>query len=290
MSATPDKAILRYKIAGCGWNCGTSNASQHSMRKIQAPLFILSHMRSYSSLLAHVLGSHPEIDGYCETHLRYYFPFDVLRLHWRVRKLTGEPLRGRYVLDKILHNYAIAPSILDGRRTRAVLLLRRPVEVVQSILHMGTHLDPLARNTDLEHVSGYYVARLERLTELARRLGRRAAFLESEALLERTDDTLEFLRDHLELSGPLQRHYRSFAKTGKPKFGDPSPAIHSGEIGGGYRVKRAQFAVPTGLVDNITAAHAACLDACRRHCVPMSGTGRFDSAALSETAPQPSVA
>jgi hypothetical protein len=259
------------------------------MRKIQAPLFILSHMRSYSSLLAHVLGSHPEIDGYCETHLRYYFPFDVLRLHWRVRKLTGEPLRGRYVLDKILHNYTISPGILAGPRTRAVLLLRQPIDVVQSILHMGTHLDPLERNTNLEHVTGYYVARLERLASLARQLGRRAAFLESEALLEQTDDTLEFLRDHLGLSGPLQRQYRRFAKTGKPGFGDPSPAIRSGEIGR-YRAMRAQFAVPTTLVEKVTAAHAACLDACKRNCVPMSGSVRFESESLTETGPQPSVA
>jgi hypothetical protein len=259
------------------------------MRKIHSPLFILSHMRSYSSLLAHVLGSHPEIDGYCETHLRYYFPFDVLRLRWRVRKLTGEPLRGRYVLDKILHNYAIAPSILDAPRTRAVLLLRQPVDVMQSVLHMGTHLDPLERNTNLEHVSGYYIARLGRLAELARQLGRRAAFLESEALLERTDETLEFLRDHLELSGPLQRQYRSFAKTGKPGFGDPSPAIRSGEIGG-YRAKRTQFAVPAALIDKITAAYGACLDACRQDCVPMSAGIRFAGPALSERAPQPSLA
>jgi hypothetical protein len=289
MSVSDDRAIVRYKIAGCGWNCGTSNASQLTMPKTHSPLFILSHMRSYSSLLAHVLGSHREIDGYCETHLRYYFPFDLLRLHWRVRKLTGEPLRGRYVLDKILHNYAMAPSILDGRRTRAVLLLRQPVEVVQSILHMGTHLDPLERNTNLEHVSGYYIARLERLAELARQLGRRAAFIESEALLERTDETLEFLRDHLELNDPLQRQYRNFAKTGQPGFGDPSPAIRSGKIGG-YRVKRTQFAVPTALVEKISAAHAACLDACRQSCVSMSGNVPFGSATLSETAPQPSVA
>src|SRR5262245_13075611 len=41
------------------------------VRSMSSPLFVLSHMRSYSSLLSHVLGSHPEIDGYCETHLRY---------------------------------------------------------------------------------------------------------------------------------------------------------------------------------------------------------------------------
>jgi hypothetical protein len=261
------------------------------MRIFHAPLFVLSHMRSYSSLLAHVLGSHPDIDGYCETHLRYYLPFDVLRLHWRVRKLTGEPLSGRYVLDKILHNYAISPGILESPRTRAVLLLRQPVEVVQSILHMGTHLDPLASNTNLEQVTGYYVERLRTLADLARRLGRRAAFLESEALLEHTDATLEFLRDYLELSGPLQRRYRRFAKTGKPKFGDPSPAIHSGEIGA-HRENRAPFAIPPSLIAKVASAHEACLEACTRHCVPMSGNvpSRTRAAPLNEIEPRPSVA
>ena len=243
------------------------------MRKSRAPLFVLSHMRSYSSLLAHVLGSHPEIDGYCETHLRYYFPFDVLRLQWKVRKLTGEPLSGRYVLDKILHNYAISPGILENPRVRAVLLLRQPVEVVQSILHMGMNLDPVARNTNLEHVTSYYVARLERLTDLARKLGRRAAFIESEALLEHTDETLEFLRDYLELSNPLDRHYRSFAKTGAPGFGDPSPNIRSGNIVA-PKTKRDLFAVPPSLVAKVAAAHAACLAACVRNCVPMPGVLR----------------
>ena len=262
------------------------------MRKLRAPLFVLSHMRSYSSLLAHVLGSHPDIDGYCETHLRYHFPFDVLRLHWRVRQLTGEPLRGRYVLDKILHNYAISPRILASPRTRAVLLLRQPVEVVQSILHMGTHLDPVERNTNLEQVTGYYVARLQRLADLARGLGRRAAFVESEALLDLTDETLEFLRDYLELSGPLQRRYRSFSKTGEPGFGDPSPAIRSGEICG-HHEKRSQFAVPSALIAKVAAEHAACLEVCNRSCVPMSATTRRAPRAdreVSGTAPQPSVA
>ncbi len=249
------------------------------MRKIRAPLFVLSHMRSYSSLLAHVLGSHPEIDGYCETHLRYYFPFDVLRLHWRVRKLTGEPLRGRYVLDKILHNYTISPGILENRHVRAVVMLRQPVDVLQSILHMGAHLDPVERNTNLDHVTGYYVARLERLTELARKLGRRAAFLESESLLDRTDHTLQFLRDHLELRDPLQRHYRRFEKTGKPSFGDPSPAIHSGEIRS-QPPKRMTFAIPAMFMDKVASAHAACHEACNRYCSPLpaSGRGRLPSA------------
>ena len=234
-------------------------------------------MRSYSSLLAHLLGSHPEIDGYCETHLRYNFPFDVLRLQWRVRKLTGEPLRGRYVLDKILHNFTISPSILESRRLRAVVMLRQPADVLQSILHMGTHLDPLEQNTNLEHVTSYYVSRLDRLTELARKVGQRAAFIESEALLERPDETLRFLQEHLELTEPLEKRYRRFAKTGKPKFGDPSPAIHSGEIGA-KRARRVTFVIPTAVLMKVKVAHAACLDACHRHCATLaSRPGKLDN-------------
>ena len=102
-------------------------------------LFVLGHMRSYSSLLCHILGSHPQIDGYCETHVKYRTRFDLLRLRSRVVKLTGEPLSGRYVLDKVLHNYPLASSILRSPNTLSIVLVRRPVPTVQSIVNMGLH-------------------------------------------------------------------------------------------------------------------------------------------------------
>lgn len=254
------------------------------MTNLRAPLFVLSHMRSYSSLLSHVLGSHPDIDGYCETHLRYRFPLDVLRLHWKVKRLTGEPLRGRFLLDKILHNYAVSRAILANPRTRAVFLLREPTEVVQSIIHMGRHLDPQEQNTNVEQVVGYYEARLLRLAELAPVLGRRAAFLESSALMESTDEALEFLRDYLDLSQPLERRYRSFAKTGAPGFGDPSPAIRSGEILAQSH-RREEVPVPDSLIQRVKAAHAQCLEVCQIHCVPMSGSPRAAQSELAEARP-----
>src|SRR3954447_7337822 len=51
-------------------------------------------MRSYSSVLSHILGSHPQISGYCETHTKYRTWFDLWKLRRRVRKLTGEALQG----------------------------------------------------------------------------------------------------------------------------------------------------------------------------------------------------
>lgn len=243
----------------------------------RSALFILSHMRSYSSVLSHVLGSHPQIDGYCETHLRYRFSFDLLRLKWRVRKLTGEPLRGRYVLDKILHNYAVATAILENPHTRAILLLRQPVDVVQSIVHMGRHLDLNEQNSNVANATQYYIERLGQLARLARVFGKRAAFVESEMLVSQTDDTLAFLQNFLDLDSPLERRYRSFAKTGQPGYGDPSEMIHSGEIGRRSQ-QRPTYSIPTALIEDAVKAHAECLAACRLNCVPVSAVGEGDAA------------
>jgi hypothetical protein len=239
-----------------------------AMLNPRLPLFVLSHMRSYSSVLSHVLGSHPEIDGYCETHLRYRFTFDVVRLKWRVRKLTGEPLRGRYVLDKILHNYPMASALLESPRTHAVFLLRQPVEVLQSIVHMGMHLDVNDSNANVANATKYYVERLRRLTRLAKLLGRRAAFVESEMLMSRTDEALDFLRGFLSLDEPLARRYRSFSKTGRAGYGDPSETIHSGELGA-RRAERPRYSIPTVLIAEAVVAHSECLAACNRNCAAL---------------------
>ena len=82
-------------------------------------VFILSHMRAYTSLLAHILGSHPEISGYFELHQDYRGDFDLLRMRVGVATGLRYRLRGRYVLDKVLHSrHRIGARIL-GRPRRA---------------------------------------------------------------------------------------------------------------------------------------------------------------------------
>jgi hypothetical protein len=225
-------------------------------------------MRSYSSVLSHVLGSHPEIDGYCETHLRYRFALDFLRLQWRVRRLTGEPLSGRFVLDKVLHNYSLVSSLLERPQARVIFLLRQPVDVLRSIVHMGTHLDSNAQNASVASATAYYVSRVNQLTMLARRMGSRAAFVESEALMNRTEDTLQFLQNFLELETPLDRRYRHFPRTGRAGSGDPSDAIRSGEIRA-RRDGKPRYSIPSVLVADAVQAHARCFSACSLDCVSM---------------------
>jgi len=88
-------------------------------------LFVVSHMRSFSSLLCHILGSHPEISGYAEMHLSYLGRPDLDRLARKVREMTDNaPLR-RYVLDKLLHNYRqLMPRVFERPDVKIVFLLR----------------------------------------------------------------------------------------------------------------------------------------------------------------------
>ena len=67
--------------------------SQSASPHADSYIFVLSHMRSFSSLLCHILGSHSEISGYLETHLSYIGRSDLHRLEAKVRDGVAELTR-----------------------------------------------------------------------------------------------------------------------------------------------------------------------------------------------------
>jgi hypothetical protein len=229
-------------------------------------LFVLGHMRSYSSLLCHILGSHPQIDGYCETHVKYRTRFDLLRLRSRVVKLTGEPLSGRYVLDKVLHNYPLASSILRSPNTLSIVLVRRPVPTVQSIVNMGLHYSDIAWYRDVDAVARYYEERVAALVRLADELRGRVMFMEAETLLSQTGDVLQNIGRMLELSEPLRSDYKRFAHTGEGGFGDPSETITTGRVTNVAREPRTPVMLPAALTARLEMAYAACSASLRDRC------------------------
>jgi hypothetical protein len=42
-------------------------------------IFLLSHMRAFTSLAGHILGSHPQVNGYYEMHISYEDAFALDR-------------------------------------------------------------------------------------------------------------------------------------------------------------------------------------------------------------------
>lgn len=100
-------------------------------------LFVVSHMRSFSTLLCHILGSHSDIGGYVETHQSYFGGFDLDRLAVKVTDTTEDPLLRRYLLDKMLHNYVhIAPKVLARPDVKILFLIRSAEDTIRSILNL----------------------------------------------------------------------------------------------------------------------------------------------------------
>ncbi len=233
-------------------------------------LFVLSHMRSYSSLLAHVLGNSPEIDGYGETRTLYRHKFDLWRLRQRVRRSNDASLRGRWLLDKILQNYIMPPDRLIAKeRVRAIILLRNPESTIRSIVTMlSTHsrASRLPKPTP-EWACEYYVSRLHRLRIDGERLRERAIYFDAEALIDRPGQILAALSNWLGLEAPLTSDYRVSLRTGELGFGDPSENIQSGRIldaSASTISTDVHVSKPTLL--EAEAAYQRCRDSLIRHC------------------------
>jgi hypothetical protein len=225
-------------------------------------LFVVSHMRSYSSLLCHILGSHPEISGYSEAHQSYLGRNDLDRLARTVREHTGEAALNRFVLDKVLHNHAeIGPDVLRRPDVRCVFLLRKAEDTIASILNMARALEHVGRYSDPQQVVVYYAERLAQMARYGSQVGGRALFVESERLLDDTDAVLARLTQWLALGEPLSEHYRTFPYTGMPGHGDPSPHIRAGKVVKSNPERHRDYVsipIPDDVIARGNAAHAAC--------------------------------
>jgi len=224
-------------------------------------VFVVSHMRSYSSLLCHILGSHPDISGYAEAHLSYFGGTELRQLGWKVRAMTDRPELGRYVLDKILHNHLeIAPTVLSRPDVKVIFLVRSAENTITSILDMYRELGHKGQFSEPERVLDYYVTRLGRIQAYSEQLARGALLIAAERLIADAAATLAGISQWLNLESPLSSTYRTFKFTGQPGFGDPSPNIKAGKVVTDAAERhrgRVPIAVPADLFARGNAAYAA---------------------------------
>ena len=185
-------------------------------------IFIFGHMRSYTSLLAHLLGNSPEISGYFELHQPYRKALDFLSMRVRISEGMDYHVRGRYLLDKILHTVEISPHILESSRLSMILTLREPVRALQSMCQMKA-----VRSID--HALEHYLDRLKFLTRLST-VGRPLFFLEADELLSSTGTVLAALSSFLGLKETLSPSYSVNKFTGQRGYGDSSNNIMQGRI------------------------------------------------------------
>ena len=191
------------------------------------PLLILGHMRCGSTLLAHLLNSHPEVAGYGETHRSYSRPQDLrgLRAHVFVRQPTLR-IRARYVTDKNVNEvFPVEPTVFRDSTARVVFIAREPVRSMSSLLQI------LPDWTE-EQALAHYLCRMELMTEMAKALSGsgRAFFLTHHQLIHHSEAALSALTRFLDLRIPLSERYEFASTTGEWGWGDTSERIWAGRI------------------------------------------------------------
>jgi hypothetical protein len=195
-----------------------------------ALIMLLSHMRGYTTLISHVLGSHPEIRGYREYGQSYLSEQDINELRWNSYRETGKS-GTRYILDKILHSkYEIDDRFLADRQNRFLIAIREPVPTIQSLLRLGEYSNSVWTENSAFKA---YVRRLNELVDFAQRahrLGNPVLLVRSEEIVDDTDALFARLANFLTLTSSLSKQYDIFAKTGQGGAGDPSPAIRQGVV------------------------------------------------------------
>jgi hypothetical protein len=234
-------------------------------------LLVVSHMRSHSSLLAHILGSNPGIAGYSELHMSYLGRIDLRRLQRRVEDTTGSPAAGRITLDKLLHDrFEIAQSVFEREDVRVLFLLRHPDQTIGSLLRLGRLTPAIPWYSDPQVVAEYYCTRLATLERYCRFGAGRAAFVASERLMADTVDVLSALTRWLGLNEPLTAHYRTFRFTGVPGHGDPSESIRAGTVISPVEPPLpAAVAIPEDAARACRAAWDRCRTTLAAHCAVM---------------------
>lgn len=193
-------------------------------------LFILSHMRSRSSVLSHVLGSNEGICGYSELQSSYLRRRDIINMRIKLHQELNCELKDKYLLDKILHNsLTISNEVYNLINPKVIYLLRKPESTIKSIINMG-YITGISWYKDPEQATNYYCSRLSRLAEYTKIIKSDYFFIESDDLINDTDNILRNLTDWLGLDTPLTSEYAMFDNTGKPRHGDPSDNIRTGKI------------------------------------------------------------
>jgi hypothetical protein len=237
-------------------------------------LFVLSHQRSGSSLLVHLLNTNPKVLGYGETLIHYASERDLWRLPLMIMARTRKPVAlQRYVVDKLLYDELIEePSLLRSDKLRTIFLVREPKGALQSLIQApklnGWPQQPDANrdHVNQELAARYYCDRLRDLEEYARTIDDkgRSLFITFDQLLERTGEVFRGFQELLQVGTPFSEQYEILRTTGTSGYGDVSANIKRGFVD--RQIQRPQCPVRQDLVEETVSAFDLCCTTLREHC------------------------
>ena len=188
-------------------------------------------MRSYSSLLSHILGSHPEISGYSELHQSYRSHQDLIKMKSKISIAYDKKLSTSYLLDKILHNqYSMDFNLLQSNNVKTLFFFFLPAQTLKSIIKMSFNINNMKNYQNEQYALYYYEKRLLMLTQYVRLIKQGSLFIQSEHLLDNTSSTLNFIENYLSLNTPIREEYNIYKYSGQPLHGDSSKRLFEKRI------------------------------------------------------------
>jgi len=188
-------------------------------------------MRAYTSLAGHILGSHPQINGYYEMHLSYEYPAALDKQLALYQQSDALKPNSRYLFDKLLHNdYVLQSERMEMVECKILLSLAQPERTIQSIVHLYRQKDGEELYASPVAAADYYMARVKSLVEFSRDHPQGYTYFDAELLQHAPEVLLPKLSAWLELDSPLSERYALFSQTGKVGKGDSSERIHRGSI------------------------------------------------------------
>jgi hypothetical protein len=194
-------------------------------------IFLLSHMRAYTSLFGHIMGSNPAICGYYEMHIGYHSWKSPIRQKLLYFKQEAPKPGFSFMFDKILHNeHSVALEVLNSRRARSLFCLRRPQEVIPSILKLYREIDPSHEFNSEAFATRYYIERLGMLRSIAESVEQPFFYFDAESIKQQPHEFLPDLSDWLQLDTPLSDTYSLQKNTSRERYGDSSEALRAGRI------------------------------------------------------------
>jgi hypothetical protein len=223
-----------------------------------ARIFLLSHMRAFTSLAGHILGSHPRINGYYEMHISYEDASALDRQLDGFRASDALKQNSRYLFDKLLHNdYVLKPGQLGMADIRILVALAEPEHTIKSIVHLfAQKADPDLYASPVE-ATNYYIARVKALADFCRTASQRYFYFDAELWQRAPEQLLPRLAGWLELDSPLSERYETFSHTGKAGKGDSSPRIHGGSVDK-TRLDYSHIAIPEDALRAARVAYREC--------------------------------
>ena len=144
-------------------------------------IFLLSHMRAYSSTLGHIIGSHPRINGYYEMHQSYLSDADLAQQIADYSQHDSLKPDSHYQFDKLLHNdYRLNLSLPALQDAVIFIALRQPEPTIKSIIKLFRQKSTDDLYAQPTGATDYYLERLQTLADFAQQHPQRYYYFDTE--------------------------------------------------------------------------------------------------------------